>query len=88
MKTGNWEVSIKQLQSEYNYGRGVQEEHRESSRSTAGDLYDFNFEDGLLSRSAAALQIGFGNGNNSRTHGRIFSHEIQINTTYQNPFAE
>ena len=51
------------------------------------DLYDFNFEDGKLSRSAAALQIGFGNGNNSRSHGRIFRHEIRINTTYQNPFA-
>lgn len=51
------------------------------------DLYDFNFEDGALSRSAAALQIGFGNGANSRTHGQIYRHEIQINTTYQNPFA-
>ena len=51
------------------------------------DLYDFNFEDGSLSKSAAALQIGFGNGNNSRSHGQIYRHEIRINTTYQNPFA-
>ncbi len=52
------------------------------------DLYDFNFEDGLLSKSAAALQIGYGNGCNSRSHGQIYRHEIRINTTYQNPFVK
>ena len=51
------------------------------------DLYDFNFEDGPLSRKAATIQIGYGKGGNSRSHGRIFRHEIQINTIYQNPFV-
>ena len=51
------------------------------------DLYDFNFEDGPLSRKAATIQIGYGKGVNSRSHGHIFRHEIQINTTYQNPFV-
>ena len=52
------------------------------------DLYDFNYEDSELSSHAAALQIGYANGNNqpNRTHGKIFRHEIQIRTTYHNPF--
>ena len=54
---------------------------------TIQDLYDFNFEDGALSKNAAGMQIGYGNGNNSRTHGQIYRHEIQINTTYENPFV-
>lgn len=31
--------------------------------------------------------LAYGNGNNSRTHGQIYRHEIQINTTYENPFV-
>ena len=54
---------------------------------TIQDLYDFNFEDGALSKNAAGIQIGYGCGSNSRTHGQIYRHEIQINTTYENPFV-
>lgn len=54
---------------------------------TIQDLYDFNFEDGALSKNAAGIQIGFGRGGNSRVHGHIYRHEIQINTTYTNPFV-
>jgi hypothetical protein len=57
-------------------------------KNSAKRISDFNFEDGPLSRSAAALQIGYGNGGNSRSHGQIYRHEIQINTTYQNPFVK
>ena len=52
------------------------------------DLYDFNFVDGALSKRAAILQIGYGSGMNSRLHGKMFRHEIQINTFYLNPFAQ
>ena len=52
------------------------------------DLYDFNFEDGDLPACAAALQIGFGAGNipTCNTHGKIFSHVIEMQKTYSNPF--
>ena len=52
------------------------------------DLYDFNFEDGNLPASAAALQIGFEAGNTPtrNEHGKIFTHIIEIQGTYQNPF--
>ncbi len=56
-------------------------------KNSAKRISDFNFEDGPLSRSAAALQIGYGNGGNSRSHGQIYRHEIQINTTYTNTFV-
>jgi len=53
------------------------------------DLYDFNFEDGNLPASAAALQIGFevGNTPTRNEHGKIFTHIIEIQGTYQNPFT-
>lgn len=52
------------------------------------DLYDFNYEDGDLPACAAALQIGFGAGNipTCNTHGKIFSHVIEMQKTYSDPF--
>ncbi len=40
----------------------------------------FQYEDSVLSSHAAALQIGYANGNNpaSRDHGRIYRHVIKI----------
>ena len=52
------------------------------------DLYDFNYEDGDLSREAAILQIGYGKGANGRCHGKIYSHEVKIRTEYYNPFVQ
>lgn len=52
------------------------------------DLYDFNFEDGSLSRSAAILQLGYGRGESGRIHGKIFRHKVQIHKTYTYPFVE
>ena len=48
------------------------------------DLYDFNYEDSDLSSVAATLQIGFDHA--LRTHGKIYRHEVQIETVYRNPF--
>ena len=53
------------------------------------DLYDFNYEDGDLPSHAAAMQVGFGNGDYglSREHGRIYRHRINILHTYgDHPF--
>ena len=55
---------------------------------TITDLYDFNYEDGNLPACAAAAQIGYGAGTipGRAAHGKIFSHEIEIEATYGNPF--
>ena len=52
------------------------------------DLYDFNYEDGDTPASAAALQIGFGAGGTPvrNTHGRIFTHVIEMQGAYSMPF--
>ena len=50
------------------------------------DLYDFNYEDGSPSPHAAALQIGYRNGN-GRNCGRIYRHHIEISTSYSHPFS-
>lgn len=55
---------------------------------TIADLYDFNYEDGDLSRHAAVLQIGYKSSHDDRRHGKIFRHQIQIDTTYHNPFIQ
>lgn len=54
---------------------------------TVADLYDFNYEDGDLSRSAAVVQLGYGNGRSSRRRGKIYRHEIRIDTVYRNPYS-
>ena len=67
-------------------GNPTIELHEISFSCTILDLYDFNYEDGTLSSWAATLQIGFGNGANQHSHGRIYRHRIQINTVYsKNP---
>lgn len=55
---------------------------------TLTDLYDFNYEDGDLPACAAAVQIGFGAGSTPGRagHGKIFSHKIEIEFTYPDPF--
>ena len=55
---------------------------------TITDLYDFNYEDGNLPACAAAAQIGYGAGTVSEraAHGKIFSHEIEIEASFSDPF--
>lgn len=55
---------------------------------TITDLYDFNYEDGNLPACAAAAQIGYGAGTVSEraAHGKIFSHEIEIEAIFSDPF--
>ena len=55
---------------------------------TIEDLYDFNYEDSELASHAAAHQIGFGNGNNGRSHGMIYRHRIHIQQEYAHPFEQ
>ncbi len=55
---------------------------------TISDLYDFNYEDSELASHAAALQIGFGNGEAGRTAGQIFYDTIEIDVNYVNPFEQ
>jgi PKD repeat protein len=52
------------------------------------DLYDFNYESGVLASHAAALQIGFGKGINGNQHnyGQIYRHKIIIKHDYDYPF--
>ncbi len=51
------------------------------------DLYDFNYEDGILPKHAAALQIGrFKDCSPSRLQGSVFRHKVHINTVYLRPF--
>ena len=49
------------------------------------DLYDFNYEDGELPANAAALQIGYRE--SGRNTGKIYTHHIDISTTYYSPFT-
>ncbi len=52
------------------------------------DLYDFNYESGVLPSHAAALQIGFGKGINGsqRNYGKVYRHKIIIDHNYDYPF--
>ena len=50
------------------------------------DLYDYNYEDSELASHAAALQIGYGKGNNGRENGIIWRNRIIIQRTYNIPF--
>jgi hypothetical protein len=54
------------------------------------DLYDFNYEDGMLPSHAAAMQIGWGKGANGtdRDQGEIFRHKIRILHIYAYPFDQ
>ena len=67
------------------FGRTRYEVVRVQFQCSIEDLYDFNYEDGDLPANAAALQIGYrGNGRNT---GKIYTHHIDISTTYQSPFT-
>ena len=52
------------------------------------DLYDFNYEDGVLASHAAAHQIGYGKGSNARSSGIIYRVKVIIDHTYEDPFEQ
>lgn len=67
------------------FGEPTYELYQVGFSCTISDLYDFNFEDGSLSRSAAILQLGYGQSNSGRNHGQIFRHQVKLNAVYTNP---
>jgi hypothetical protein len=55
---------------------------------TIEDLYDFNYEDAEPAPHAAAVQLGYGNGDNGRNNGIIYRYRIKIHYNYFWPFDQ
>jgi hypothetical protein len=52
------------------------------------DLYDFNYESGILPSHAAAVQLAHQPNSSGKVEGWIFFDEIEINTEYLVPFGD
>ena len=76
---------ISAIKKEHLFNEPTYELYQVGFSCTVSDLYDFNYEDGSLSRKAATLQLGYGNSNSGREHGKIFRHQVKLNVTYTNP---